>query len=171
MAFYLPVLTALLIGTSLLAGTLSVVVALVAVALILYIALRHGRIVSRLVWSKEADVLLLSVLGLGRCSSPALPPERTSPRRWGHSWSASRSQGPAAKHAQRVLTPLRDLFAAVFFLFFGTLHRHAATSCRCCFPALALAIADDGHQAPDGLPRRRAGRASAKPAAGVPVSR
>ena len=27
--------------------------------------------------------------------------------------------GPAAKHAQRVLTPLRDLFAAVFFLFFG----------------------------------------------------
>ena len=118
MAFYLPVLTALLIGTSLVTGTISVVIALLSVVLILYIALRHGKFVSRLVWSKEADVLLLSVLGLGLLVSGLAAGANVSSA-VGAFLVGIAISGPAAKHAQRVLTPLRDLFAAVFFLFVG----------------------------------------------------
>ena len=64
MAFYLPILTALLVRMDLGVGTVSVLVALAAVFVILFVALRHGALVSRLVWSKNAEVLLLSVLGL-----------------------------------------------------------------------------------------------------------
>ena len=64
MAFYLPILTALLVRMDLGVGTVSVLVALAAVFVILFVALRHGAVVSRLVWSKNAEVLLLSVLGL-----------------------------------------------------------------------------------------------------------
>ena len=35
------------------------------------------------------------------------------------SWSASRSAGPAELGARQVLGPIRDLFAALFFVFFG----------------------------------------------------
>ncbi len=118
MAFYLPVLTALLIGTSLIMGTVSVVIALLSVLLILYIALRHGKLVSRLVWSKEADVLLLTVLGLGLLVAGLAAGANVSSA-VGAFLVGIAISGPAAKHAQRVLTPLRDLFAAVFFLFVG----------------------------------------------------
>ncbi|WP_137844541.1 cation:proton antiporter [Microbacterium sp. 2FI] len=118
MAFYLPVLTALLLGMGLGAGTLSVILALAAVTLILYIALRHSRVVSRLVWSKDADVLLLSVLGLTLVVAGLAAGANVSSA-VGAFLVGIAISGPAAKHAQRVLTPLRDLFAAVFFLFFG----------------------------------------------------
>src|SRR4051794_22083101 len=48
MAFYLPVLAALVVGSGLAKGLLTVIIAVSAVVLILYLALRHGRVVSRL---------------------------------------------------------------------------------------------------------------------------
>lgn len=118
MAFYLPVLTALLVGMDLGAGILSVVLALAAVLLILYVALRHGAIVSKLVWSKNAEVLLLSVLGLTLLVAGLAAQAKVSAA-VGAFLVGIAISGPAAEHAHRVLTPLRDLFASVFFLFFG----------------------------------------------------
>ena len=48
--------------------------------------------------------------------------------------------GPVAHHATELLAPLRDLFAAVFFVFFGLVHRPAGTSRRCCCRRSALAV-------------------------------
>ena len=156
MAFYLPVLTALLIGMSLGAGTLSVIIALAAVALIFYIALRHGRFVSRLVWSKEADVLLLSVLGLTLLVSGLAAGANVSSA-VGAFLVGIAISGPAAKHAQRVLSPLRDLFAAVFFLFFG-LSTDPSDLVPMLLPALALAVLTMGTKLLTGyLAARRAG--------------
>jgi CPA2 family monovalent cation:H+ antiporter-2 len=156
MAFYLPVLTALLIGTSLLAGTVSVVIALVAVVLILYVALRHGGIVSRLVWSQQADILLLSVLGLGLLVAGLAAGANVSAA-VGAFLVGIAISGPAAKHAQRVLTPLRDLFAAVFFLFIG-LSTDTRDLIPMLLPAIALAVVGIATKVLTGyLAARRAG--------------
>ena len=56
MAFYLPILTAVLIGLNPGAAVVTVVLALAAVVFILYVALRHGHLVSRLVWSRRGAV-------------------------------------------------------------------------------------------------------------------
>jgi CPA2 family monovalent cation:H+ antiporter-2 len=138
MAFYLPVLTALLIGAGLGPGLISVVIALAVVVLIFYIALRHGRLVSRLVWSKEADVLLLSVLGVTLLVAGLAAGANVSAA-VGAFLVGIAISGPAAKNAQRVLTPLRDLFAAVFFLFFG-LSTDLSDLWPMLLPALALAV-------------------------------
>ncbi|MER6528327.1 cation:proton antiporter, partial [Streptomyces sp. NPDC001508] len=64
MAVYLPILTALLAGVSLAGGTVTLLISLGTVGAVLYVALRHGRLVSRAVSSDNAEMLLLVVLGL-----------------------------------------------------------------------------------------------------------
>src|SRR5699024_11712318 len=63
MAVYLPVLTALLLGVGVLGGTISVVGAVAAVALVMFVALRWGRIINRLLFSSSDELLLLGLLG------------------------------------------------------------------------------------------------------------
>lgn len=138
MAFYLPVLTALLMGMGLLSGVITVIVALAAVMVILYFALRHGGLVSKLVWSKEPDVLLLSVLGLTLLVA-GLAAQASVSAAVGAFLVGIAISGPAAEHAARVLTPLRDLFASVFFLFFG-LTTDPADLVVMIVPAIALAV-------------------------------
>ena len=118
MAFYLPILTALLVGMDLGAGLLTVIIALAAVILILYVALRHGALVSRLVWSKDAEIMLLSVLGLTLLVA-GLASEAKVSAAVGAFLVGIAISGPAAERAHNLLLPLRDLFATVFFLFFG----------------------------------------------------
>lgn len=138
MAFYLPILTAMLMGMGLGLGTLTVIIALASVILIFYIALRHGRFVSKLVWSKEPEVLLLSVLGLTLLVAGIAAAVNVSAA-VGAFLVGIAISGPAAKHAQRVLTPLRDLFASVFFLFFG-LSTDPSDLLPMLGPAVALAV-------------------------------
>ena len=138
MAFYLPVLTALLIGADLGAGVLSVTIALAVVLVILYFALRHGAVVSKLVWSKNAEVLLLSVLGLTLLVAGLAAQAQVSAA-VGAFLVGIAISGPAAEHATRVLTPLRDLFASVFFLFFG-LSTDPQDLIPVLVPALILAV-------------------------------
>ena len=64
MAFYLPVLSALVIGAALLQGAIALVIAVSVVLVILFIALRFGNLVSRLFTADHAEPLLLGVLGL-----------------------------------------------------------------------------------------------------------
>lgn len=138
MAFYLPVLTALLIGLDLGAGIITVVIALASVLVILYIALRHGHFVSRIVWSRSAEVLLLSVLGLTLLVA-GLAAQASVSSAVGAFLVGIAISGPVAEHAHRLLTPLRDLFASVFFLFFG-LSTDPADLLPMLVPALLLAV-------------------------------
>ncbi|KAF2413602.1 cation/H(+) antiporter [Microbacterium sp. B35-04] len=138
MAFYLPILTAVLIGLDPGAAILTVVLALAAVVLILYVALRHGHLVSKLVWSRNGEVLLLSVLGLTLVVS-GLAAQASVSAAVGAFMVGIAISGPVAAHAHRLLTPLRDLFASVFFLFFG-LSTHPADLVPMIVPAVVLAV-------------------------------
>ena len=156
MAFYLPILTAVLVGMDLAGGTISVTIALAAVLVILWVALRHGPLVSKLVWSKRADVLLLSVLGLTLIVA-GLAAEANVSAAVGAFLVGIAISGPAAEHATQVLTPLRDLFAAVFFLFFG-LSTDPADLPPVLIPALILAVVTMGTKVLTGyLAARKAG--------------
>ncbi|MEV4893276.1 cation:proton antiporter, partial [Nonomuraea sp. NPDC055795] len=64
MALYLPILTALLAGASLLSGAVTVAIALATVSVVLVFALRYGKLIERFVASPNSEVLLLKVVGL-----------------------------------------------------------------------------------------------------------
>jgi monovalent cation:H+ antiporter-2, CPA2 family len=118
MAAYLPVLTGLLAAGSLLATAGHVAVALVVVALVLVFALRFGGHLSRLVFSPSDEVLLLVILGLTLMVAGLAERLQVSAA-VGAFLVGLAISGPVAHGARALLTPLRDLFAAVFFVFFG----------------------------------------------------
>jgi monovalent cation:H+ antiporter-2, CPA2 family len=118
MAAYLPVLTGLLAAGGLLATGAHVVVALVVVAVVLLVALRFGGVLSRLVFSPSDEVLLLVILGLTLMVAGLAERLQVSAA-VGAFLVGLAISGPVAHGARALLTPLRDLFAAVFFVFFG----------------------------------------------------
>lgn len=118
MAFYLPVLSAIVVGVSLWQGAIAVAVAVAVVIVILYIALRHGHLVSKLFPAEHAEPLLLGVLGLTMLVA-GLAQEVSVSAAVGAFLVGIALSGRVAANASQVLTPLRDLFAATFFVFFG----------------------------------------------------
>jgi len=118
MAFYLPILSALAVGASILQGAIGVAIAVGVVSVILYVALRHGHIVSRLFPADHAEPLLLGVLGLTMLVA-GLAAQVSVSSAVGAFLVGIALSGRVAAAASRVLTPLRDLFAATFFVFFG----------------------------------------------------
>jgi len=138
MAFYLPVLSAIVIGVSLLQGAIAVAVAVGVVAVILYIALRHGHFVSRLFPADQYEPLLLGVLGLTMLVA-GVAAEVSVSAAVGAFLVGIALSGRVAENASTVLTPLRDLFAAIFFVFFG-LTTDSSALVSVLLPALALAI-------------------------------
>ncbi|MGC4975229.1 cation:proton antiporter [Streptomyces sp. DT199] len=137
MAVYLPILTALLAGVSLAGGAVTLLISLGTVGAVLYVALRHGRLVSRAVSSDSAEMLLLAVLGLTLLVA-GLAQQLHVSAAVGAFLVGIALSGEVAEGASSLLTPLRDLFAAVFFVFFG-LHTDPAAIPPVLLPALALA--------------------------------
>ncbi|MEU6336648.1 cation:proton antiporter [Streptomyces cellulosae] len=118
MAVYLPILTAVLAGAGLAGGSVTLLIALGTVGAVLYLALRHGRLISRAVSSDNAEMLLLVVLGLTLLVA-GLAQELQVSAAVGAFLVGIALSGEVAEGASNLLTPLRDLFAAVFFVFFG----------------------------------------------------
>ncbi|MEU1890437.1 cation:proton antiporter [Streptomyces pristinaespiralis] len=118
MALYLPLLTALLAGLGLAGGGLALLISLGTVAVVLYVALRHGRLVSRAVSSDNPEMLLLVVLGLTLLVAGVAQELQVSAAVGAFLVGIALS-GEVAEGARKILAPLRDLFAAVFFVFFG----------------------------------------------------
>lgn len=118
MAFYLPLLSALVIGASIQEGAIALAIAVAAVLIILYIALKHGRIVSSLFSPKDKESLLLGVLGLTMLIA-GLAAQVNVSSAVGAFLVGIALSGKVAHNAVELLTPLRDLFAAIFFVFFG----------------------------------------------------
>jgi len=138
MAAYLPVLTAMLAGLSLAAGAMSVALALAAISVALVIALRFGRALSRFVFSENQEVLLLIVFGLALLVAGVAQSLQVS-EAVGAFLVGIALSGRVAESARAVLSPLRDLFAAVFFVFFG-LRTDPADIPPMLLPAIALAV-------------------------------
>jgi CPA2 family monovalent cation:H+ antiporter-2 len=118
MALYLPILTAVLAGTGLIGGGLALTIAAVTVAVVLFVALRYGRAVEAFIASPSQEVLLLKVLGLTVLVAGIAQQLQVSAAVGAFLVGIALS-GPLAHTARELLTPLRDLFAAVFFVFFG----------------------------------------------------
>jgi CPA2 family monovalent cation:H+ antiporter-2 len=137
MAFYLPVLATLVGGAAVLAGAATLTVAVVAVVAVLVIALRFGNLVSTLIEARNAEALLLGVLGLTFLVSGLAEQVHVSAA-VGAFLVGIAISGPVAHHATQLLSPLRDLFAAAFFIFFG-LATDPADIPPVLLPALALA--------------------------------
>jgi CPA2 family monovalent cation:H+ antiporter-2 len=138
MAVYLPIITALLAGAGLAAGSLTLAIALAAAGGVLFVAVRYGRVISRFVSSDDPEKLLLVVLGLTLLVAGVAQQLQVSAAVGAFLVGIALS-GEAAEGAHTVLSPLRDLFAAVFFVFFG-LHTDPTTIPPVLLPALLLAL-------------------------------
>ncbi|MFC8124015.1 cation:proton antiporter [Streptomyces sp. NPDC057302] len=138
MAVYLPIITALLAGVGWAAGGLTLAIALGAAGLVLFLAVRYGRVISRFVSSDDPEKLLLVVLGLTILVAGIAQQLQVSAAVGAFLVGIALS-GEAAEGAHSLLAPLRDLFAAIFFVFFG-LHTDPASIPPVLLPALLLAV-------------------------------
>jgi CPA2 family monovalent cation:H+ antiporter-2 len=118
MAIYLPILTAVLAGATLLGGLTAIGISLVVVTLVLVLALKFGRYVSAMVDSPDPEVFLLRVLGAALLVAGFAAQLQVSAAVGAFLLGIAIS-GSTAENATRMLEPLRDLFAAMFFVVFG----------------------------------------------------
>ncbi|MEY4102216.1 MAG: hypothetical protein RIR88_350 [Actinomycetota bacterium] len=137
MAFYLPVLSAVVVGASLLQGAITVATAVGSVSLVLYLAVRHGKKLSRIFTVSQPETLLLGVLGLTMLIAGLAAQVQVSSAVGAFLVGIALS-GQVAQTAEKLLRPLRDLFAAIFFVFFG-LMTNAADIPEVFLPAAILA--------------------------------
>ncbi|MEV0979673.1 cation:proton antiporter [Streptomyces sp. NPDC049915] len=137
MAVYLPIVTALVAGAGFAAGSVTLAIALGVAGVVLFVAVRYGRLISRFVSSDDPEKLLLVVLGLTILVAGVAQQLQVSAAVGAFLVGIALS-GEVAEGAHALLSPLRDLFAAVFFVFFG-LHTDPASIPPVLLPALALA--------------------------------
>lgn len=118
MAFYLPVIAALLLGGTLFAITGNLAIALFAFAAAFFMAMRYGHVISRFMNVNSEEALLLGVLGLVLVVAGIADLLNVSAAIGAFMVGIALS-GEVANRARQRIEPLRDLFAAVFFVFFG----------------------------------------------------
>jgi CPA2 family monovalent cation:H+ antiporter-2 len=118
MAIYLPLVGALLVTGS---DLFSIVPAILAAGFVLLILAAATRIevgLSRFVFSRSDESLLLTIFGLTLLIAGVAESFKVSAA-VGALVLGIVLSGPAAKGASALITPLRDLFAAMFFAFVG----------------------------------------------------
>lgn len=118
MAAYLPVVAALVAGRTFGATATTVVIALLGVTVILGVALRWGDRLSSLLAPGTDEALLLAVFGLTLLVSGLAQQVEVSAAIGAFLVGLALS-GPVQARAGALIHPLRDLFAATFFLFFS----------------------------------------------------
>lgn len=118
MAVYLPILAAVLAGVGLLAGLSTITIAVGALGVVLVVALRYGRHVSAVVDSPDPEVFLLKILGAALLVAGIASAVEISAAVGAFLLGIAIS-GSTAENAAKLLEPLRDLFAAMFFVVFG----------------------------------------------------
>ncbi len=118
MAAYLPLLAVLAAGGSFLNALLGVGIAVTALAAAFVTSYRWGHHLGRLVAHPDDEQLMLRILGLTLIVA-ALAEFVHASAAVGAFLVGLTLTGETAHRARQVLTPLRDLFAAVFFLAIG----------------------------------------------------
>ena len=138
MAVYLPVVAAIVAGRSASATTVAVAIAVAAVAAILTIALRWGQRLSDLLAPGSDEALLLAVFGLTLLVGGLAQQVHVSAAIGAFLVGLALS-GPVQLRAGALIQPLRDLFAATFFMFFS-FQIAPGTLGRVLLPAVALTV-------------------------------
>ena len=118
MAVYLPLVSVLLVGRGLREGLVSVLIALATVGLVLFVAVRWGKAISRAVSHQSDEIILLSTFGLVLLVAGVAQRLQVSAA-VGAFLVGIALTGAIVEQTHRLLAPLRDLFAATFFFFFG----------------------------------------------------
>ena len=115
---YLPLVTALALGIGVIGGAISVGVAVAITGIVLILGVRNEQFLSRILNSRQPNALLLTVFGLALFAAGVATLV-------GFSGAVAAFlvglllTGEVAEAVRIRLAPLRDLFAALFFLFFG----------------------------------------------------
>lgn len=118
MALLLPLLASLAIGGVSFRGLAYSGLAVLGVIAFILIARRVDVGLSKVIFSKSDEALLLTILGIAVVIAGAAEMVQISAA-VGALLAGIALSGPAAHGARNLLTPLRDLFAALFFLFIG----------------------------------------------------
>ncbi len=118
MAIYLPLVAVFLIGQGWLTGLISILIALVTVSLVLFIAIRYGEDISRNISHESNEIILLTTFGMILLVAGIAQRLQVSAAIGAFLVGIALS-GPIAERAHDLISPLRDLFAATFFFFFG----------------------------------------------------
>jgi len=139
MAVYLPLVGVLLTGGGPAMIAISVGVAIAIVLAVLLIAIRYGQRVSRFAAHESDEVILLTVLGTILLVAGIAEEFKVSAA-IGAFLVGIAVSGPIKEQSQRIFAPLRDLFAATFFFFFG-LEIDPAALPAVIPPAIALGLA------------------------------
>jgi len=154
MAFYLPIVSAIVVGEAIAQAAVTVAIAVVAVLVILFIALRFGKTISRVFSIHHLESLLIGVLGLTMLVG-GISSELKVSTAVGAFLVGIAITGQVAEEAVRVLAPLRDLFATIFFVYFGIVTA-PGTLVPVLLPALALAVVTMGTKVLTGYLAARA---------------
>ena len=118
MVLYLPIVSGVLFGDSVLSTTVTVVVSLLAVLAVLGTAYLLGDRLSAIALSQSSEALLLTLLG-GTLLVAGIAGRLNLSTAVGAFVVGVALSGDIVSHARGLLLPLRNLFAAVFFVFFG----------------------------------------------------
>lgn len=118
MAAFLPLVAVLLAGGSLLRGLALALAACSVAAVVLMTARKHGRRLSRRIAHPKSEVVLLTVVGLLMIAGGAAELIGVSAGVMAFLVGLAIS-GTLAHRARELMSPLRDLFAALFFVSFG----------------------------------------------------
>jgi CPA2 family monovalent cation:H+ antiporter-2 len=118
MAVLLPILGVLALGSSMSSAVLTVGLAVVAIVGFIGLVSRGGDRLGRLVFHRSDEVSLLSLFGLTLVVAGLAEGVNISAA-VGAFLVGIGVSGDSVDRARSLLTPMRDLFAAVFFVFFG----------------------------------------------------
>jgi len=138
MAPYLPILTVILTGTGLVAGLISVGVALIVVAIVILVSIRRSGTIQKLFNASEPVGVLLVVFGAAVAAAGLAGFVDFSPAVAAFLVGLLLT-GEIAELARRRLDPLRELLAAIFFVYFG-LSTDISEIPSMLIPAIILAI-------------------------------
>jgi monovalent cation:H+ antiporter-2, CPA2 family len=138
MAVYLPLVAVLLIGQELITGLISISIALATVGVVLFVAVCYGKAMSRIVSHESDEIILLTTFGTVLLVAGIAQRLQVSAAIGAFLVGIALS-GPIVEQAHRLISPLRDLFAATFFFFFG-LQIDPATLPPVLLPAVVLGI-------------------------------
>lgn len=118
LAPYLPLLTSLVLGVSAVSGLISVGVALAITGLVILLSFKGGNKIMKILDPSEPGALLLTVFGAALLAAGLADLV-------GFSGVVAAFliglllTGEVAQTARARLSPIRDIFAAIFFVFFG----------------------------------------------------
>jgi monovalent cation:H+ antiporter-2, CPA2 family len=118
MAVFLPIAAVVLVGRGLWDGVAAVGVAVTAVATIVCLVLRYGKALSHRLAGATDEAIVLFTFGLVLLVAGLAQRLQVSAAVGAFLVGVAVS-GPVVPRVHRLIGPLRDLFAALFFLFFG----------------------------------------------------